>query len=84
MSGNEYEAMTSSSQSSGKEYKAMSSSSRSSGKYYEMLTSSSQRSGKDKLLEHKNKLNLISCVPYVLVLFFYEIQKRTSWQYLSF
>jgi hypothetical protein len=47
MSGNEYEAMTSSSQSSGKEYKAMSSSSRSSGKYYEMLTSSSQRSGKD-------------------------------------
>jgi hypothetical protein len=37
-----------------------------------------------ELLEHKNKLNLISCVPYVLVLFFYEIQKRTSWQYLSF
>ena len=47
MSGNEYEAMTSSSGSSGKEYEAMSSSSRRSGKYYEMLTSSSRRSGKD-------------------------------------
>lgn len=47
MSGNEYEAMTSSSRSSGKEYEAMSSSRRSSGKYYEMLTSSSRRSGKD-------------------------------------
>lgn len=44
MSGNEYEAMTSSSGSSGKEYEAMSSRS---GTYYEMLTSSSRRSGKD-------------------------------------